>query len=493
MDTPQDDLNLKMPLSSDLARRVEEATGQNVFLCYQCVRCTNGCPVSEFFDWQPNQIMRAVQLGQEDIALHAETPWLCVACQTCSTRCPQGLDITAVMEFLTRETLDRGIEPALPKVDAFNRAFMREVRWWGRAYEPGLMAEMTLRHPDLDGLRADLPLYISMLRKGKVPVLPKPGRIPRAPGRQPEAAGALAFYPGCSLHAMAEEYRLSAEAVCEALTLPILEPEGWVCCGSSAAHRIDPEAALRLPLQNLATIERSGFKEVTMPCAACFSRHKTALHEIRQHADRRAAMNNALDYAYQDTVEVSTLIDALLAHVGVDAIADRVTRPLDGLRVVTYYGCLLTRPSEVTAAAHPENPVGLDQIMTALGAEVIDWSYKTVCCGAAHALTRPDIVVKLSGDLLKQARASGADLVVVACPLCHMNLDARQFQMALEDPIPVLYFTQAMAVAFDLPEKAAALHKNLVDPLPVLAGHSATGVYQAGPRSDTRSRGHDES
>lgn len=493
MQTPHDDLTLKMPLSSDLARRVEEATGQNVFLCYQCVRCTNGCPVSAFFDWQPNQIMRAVQLGQEDIALHAETPWLCVACQTCSTRCPQGLDITAVMEFLTREALARGIAPAIPKVDSFNRAFMREVHWWGRAYEPGLMAEMTLRHPDLDGLRADLPMYISMLRKGKVPVLPKPGRTPRVTSPQPEAKRAIAFYPGCSLHAMAEEYRTSAEAVCAALDMQVLEPEGWVCCGSSAAHRIDPEGALRLPLQNLALIEQSGFKEVTMPCAACFNRHKTAQHEIRHDADRRAAMTDALDYEYQDTVAVSTLIEALLDHVGVDAIATRVSRPLDGLRVVTYYGCLLTRPSDVTEAAHPENPVGLDQIMTALGAEVIDWSYKTACCGAAHALTRPDIVVKLSGDLLQQARASGADLVVVACPLCHMNLDARQFQMALPDPMPVLYFTQAMAVAFDLPDKAAALHKNLVDPAPVLEGHSAAGVYQAGPRSGDRPRGHDQS
>ena len=107
-------------ITPDLAKRIQEELGQNVYLCYQCVKCTSGCPVSEFFDWQPNQIMRAVQLGQEDIALESQTPWLCAACQTCTTRCPQGLDINAIMEFLTREALQRGFEPAVPQMKLRN-------------------------------------------------------------------------------------------------------------------------------------------------------------------------------------------------------------------------------------------------------------------------------------------------------------------------------------------------------------------------------------
>jgi heterodisulfide reductase subunit B len=145
-----------------------------------------------------------------------------------------------------------------------------------------------------------------------------------------------------------------------------------------------------------------------------------------------------------------------------------VKKPLEGLKVVCYYGCLLTRPPEVTGAGHPENPTDMDELVAALGAEVVDWSYKTVCCGAAHSLTRPDIVVKLSGGILDHARQAGADAVVVACPLCHMNLDTRQFQMDLEAPLPVLFFTQLMAVALGLPEKDAALNKNLTDPRPLL-------------------------
>ncbi|GAB4575398.1 MAG: hypothetical protein Kow0077_26710 [Anaerolineae bacterium] len=485
MNAPHDGPQLTAPVTPALAQRVQEATGQNVFLCYQCVRCTNGCPLAEFFDLQPNQVMRAVQLGQEEMALQAATPWLCVTCETCATRCPQGLDIPAIMDFLTREATARGIQPAVPRVDAFNRAFMREVRLWGRAYEPGMMVEMTVRDADIAGLKADVPMYWQMLRRGKVPILPRVARAPRQVRPHPEAREALAFYPGCSLHGTAGEYRISAEAVCAALDLRLVEPEGWGCCGGSAAHRLDPEEAVRLPAQNLALIERYGFEEVVMPCAACFNRHRVAQHVMRRDPARREAVNAALHYDYQDRVAVSTLLDALLAHVGLERIAGRVERPLEGLRVACYYGCLLTRPPEVTGAAHSDNPDGIDRLMAALGADVVDWPHKVACCGAAHALTRPDVVRTLSGNLLEEARAFGAATVVVACPMCHMNLESRQLQMAADDRLPVLYFTQAMAVAFGLPEEAAALHKNLVDPRPVLQ----TALYARGPRPGFRARG----
>jgi heterodisulfide reductase subunit B len=256
----------------------------------------------------------------------------------------------------------------------------------------------------------------------------------------------------------------------------LVEPKGWICCGSSAAHRADPEEALRLPMENLALIEQSGFREVTMPCAACFSRHKFAQHEIRHDAQRKETVNQALEYEYQDRVQVTTLIEALQQHVGTDGLAARVRRPLEGLRVVCYYGCLLTRPPEVTGAEHPENPTGMDTLLKAAGAEVLDWSHKTSCCGAAHSLTRTDIVLNLSGNLVDQARQSGADMIAVACPLCHTNLDARQFQMDLDQPMPVLYFTQLLALALGLSEKEAALHKNLVDPRPVLQERGLLGA-----------------
>lgn len=449
-----------------LAKRIQEELGQNVYLCYQCVKCSSGCPLSEFFDWQPNQVMRALQLGQEDIALESKTPWLCAGCQTCTTRCPQDLDITAIMEFLTREALERGITPPISEVRIFNEAFLREVGFWGRAYEPGLMVEYKLRN--LQSLFDDIDLYIRIIRKMKVGFLPSIGHPPRKVKPVPGAANAVAYYPGCSLHSSAKEFDQSTRAVCEALELELIEPKGWVCCGSTAAHRADPEAALRLPMENLAIIEQGGFQEVTMPCAACFNRHKAALYEIRHHDQERQAIAKALGYNYKDNVQVNTLVQTITQRLGTAKVAEKVLKPLEGLRVVCYYGCLLTRPPQVTEAENPENPTDMDELVAALGAEVLDWSYKTCCCGASHALTRPDIVLKLSSNLVNQARQAGADVIAVGCPVCHLNLDGRQFQMEAEHHIPILYFTQLMALALGLPEGAAVLNKNLVDPRPVL-------------------------
>ena len=456
-------------IDGNLAERIKEEIGENVYLCYQCVKCTSGCPVSEYFDWQPNQIMRAVQLGQEDIALQSKTPWLCSSCLTCTTRCPQGLDITATMEFLTREVLERGFKPQVPETNRFNKAFMREVNLWGRSYEPGLMAELILQSPRT--LIDDLQLYLRFFQKGKVSFLPHPARMPskKQVKKIPGAADTVAYYPGCSLETTATEYNHSTEEVCRALGFEIAEPKGWVCCGSSAAHRADPQAALHLPMENLALIERQGYKEVTMPCAACFNRHKAALYEIREHPEHKETADQLLGYEYQDQVHVSTMIESIYNHIGPLAIEEKTQKPLEGLNVVCYYGCLLTRPPEVTEADHPEYPMEMDELMVSLGAEVLDWSYKTSCCGAGHALSRPDIVVDLSAKLIQNAIDLGADVIAVACPLCHMNLDARQFQMDIDHPVPIMYFTQLMAIALDLPIKAAALNKNIVDPRPILS------------------------
>jgi heterodisulfide reductase subunit B len=228
-------------------------------------------------------------------------------------------------------------------------------------------------------------------------------------------------------------------------------------------------------MENLALAERSGYKEVTMPCAACFNRHKAAQFEIRSHPQARKNADETLNYQYNDSVQVSTLSEAIFNHVGPKDLETKVINPLKGLNVVSYYGCLLTRPPEVTEAEHPENPTDMDELMAALGATVKDWSYKTTCCGASHSAVRPDIVISLSGNIVNHAREAGADAIVVACPLCHLNLDARQMQMeSVEKPMPILYFTQLMALALGLPEKAM-LKKNMVDPIPLLKPYIKNG------------------
>jgi len=453
-------------MRDSLAERIRDETGENVFLCYQCVKCTSGCPLAEYFDLAPNQVLRAAQLGMDERLLDSRTPWLCASCQTCTTRCPQGIDVARVMDFLTAEARRRGIEPKVREVALFHKVFLRDVDLLGRAYELGLMAELNLRtgHP-----LHDLDLGLEMWRHGKIRVLPE-FVLRRRPG-PPQAANRpeneVAYFPGCSLHSMAEEFDRSTRAVLEAVGLRPVEPDGWVCCGSTPAHRFDERLAVRLPLESLVRIERQGFDEVALPCAACFNRFRAAVHALRRDDGLRRDLEGEVGAPFADRVEILSLLELIHSRVGLEAVRARVRRPLDGLRVACYYGCLLTRPPAVTGAAEAEYPMDMDHLLRALGAEPIAWDFKVACCGASLAVTHPEIVLDMSRAILENARARGADVVAVACPLCHNNLDARQRQMRIADPIPVLYFTQLMAVAFDLVDQAA-LGRNLTDPRPVL-------------------------
>lgn len=445
---------------------VQQQTGSNVFLCYQCVKCTSGCPLAEEFDLEPHQVMRAVQLGLDDKVLSSKTIWLCAACQTCTTRCPQGLDIAGTMDVLRRESRRRGYEPAVPEVAAFNDVFLRNVKLLGRSYEAGLMAELNLRkRKPMD----DMDLGVEMVLKGKISLLPHFARPPKNPQREPRADNEVAYFPGCSLHSTAPELDHSTLAVTEALGLKLTEPKGWVCCGSSPAHAVDPLLADALPITNLSLIERSGFDEMVAPCVACYSRFRTATYHTRHDARWKSEVEAKVGRSYdEDSVKVWSLVDLMINRVGIDAIRAQMVKPLHGLKVVNYYGCLMTRPPQVMQTEHPEYPRTLDRLMEALGAESLDWDYKTDCCGASLSLSDASIVLKLSERILRAAQERGADAVVVACSLCHANLDARQKQMSLETPIPVLYFTQLMALALGLDEKAMALGKNLIDPRPLL-------------------------
>jgi heterodisulfide reductase subunit B len=455
-------------LRADLAQRIQRETGENVYLCYQCVKCTSGCPLAQHFDLEPNQVMRAAQLGLEEELKASKTPWLCASCQTCTTRCPQGIDIARVMDFLVSDMQAHGVKPSVPAAALFNKVFLRNVDVLGRSYELGLLGEMNLRTGQPF---KDIDLGLNMIRHGKIRFLPevifrRKRRTRQAPVPRPPTE--IGYYPGCSLHSLAAEFDRSTRAVLQALGLTPVEPEGWVCCGSTPAHRTDHHLATKLPLQSLILFEQEGFQDVTLPCAACFNRFRAATRDLRQDPELKKRLEHELDASYHDSVGIVSLLDVLVERIGVEAVAARVRRPLEGLKVACYYGCLLTRPPAVTGSTEAEYPRSMDRLVQALGATPVDWDRKVACCGAALSAIRSDIVFDLSGEILANARAHGADLVAVACPLCHTNLDGRQTQMAGDVRTPALYITQLMAVAFGM-QADAALARNLVDPRPLLS------------------------
>jgi heterodisulfide reductase subunit B len=221
-----------------------------------------------------------------------------------------------------------------------------------------------------------------------------------------------------------------------------------------------------MPLESLILYEQEGLNEVTLPCAMCFNRFRAAARELRLDPELKQDMDQELGFEYQDSVAISSLLDFVVDRIGLESIADKVQKPLEGLKVVCYYGCLLTRPPEVTGSVEPEYPMNMDRLMKTLGATVIDWDRKVACCGASLSLTKTELVFEMSGNILENANARGADVVVVACPMCHINLDGRQTQMDIQH-IPALYFTQLMALAFGRPDDAA-LKYNMIDPRPLL-------------------------
>jgi heterodisulfide reductase subunit B len=448
-----------------VARAIQQDIGENVYLCYQCVKCTSGCPLAEHFDLAPNQIMRALQLGQDELALNSKTIWLCAACQTCSTRCPQGLDIAGVMDALRIEAKRQGLPPAVPEVDKFSTLFLRDIGLMGRLYEVGLMAGMNLMTGQL---MKDMDMGLEMMKRRKLKLIPGITRPPKKVKPIEPAEGVVAYYPGCSLHSTAAEYDHTVRAAADVLELKLVEPPGWLCCGSSPAHSTDHTLATVLPMRTLATVEQMGLDTVTAPCSACFARMKAAAHTVANDGEMAKEVEEQIGYAYQGTVSVQHLLDTLVDRAGLEKIEASVEKPLAGLKVACYYGCLVTRPPKITQAEHPEYPMKMDYLMRALGAEPVDWSFKTDCCGGALSLTQTPLALEMTRKILQNARDCGADVVATVCPLCHVNLDARQNQIGLEFKIPTLYATQLMTLAFGLGGQTSALHKNLVDPRPLL-------------------------
>lgn len=272
------------------------------------------------------------------------------------------------------------------------------------------------------------------------------------------------YYPGCTIGTTAVEFGLSTDAVCEALGVELVELEDWNCCGASSAHSLDHELALRLPARNVALAQKEGL-DIVAPCPACYQHVLQADRTLRENPEWRREMEALLGFTYTGQPRVRHLLEVLTEPEVLETVRQRVTRPLKGLRVASYYGCVLVRPPEFTGWDDPEHPTRMDRLMAALGAEPVEWSYKVDCCGASLSLSRSEVVVTLSTRLAREAQEAGADVIACACGMCQINLDTRQ---NLEEKIPALYFTELMGLAFGLPGVEKWWGKHMVNPRPVL-------------------------
>ena len=279
------------------------------------------------------------------------------------------------------------------------------------------------------------------------------------------------YYPGCSLHSTGEEYEISLRAVCDRLGIQLEEVRGWICCGTSPAHSTSRLLSLALPLENLRLAERMELGDVVAPCAACFARLKVAQHESGADPVLTEMLEEVLESPVPTSVRVLHPLEIL--SNGVD-VRSAVRQQLSAVKVVCYYGCLLTRPPEAMQFDECEYPMSMDHCLRAAGIETLDWSRKTDCCGGALVLSETEVALKLTHDVLEEARAVGANAIAVACPLCQATLDMRQPEIEQKYGesygFPVFYFTQLMGLAFGIPRERLGIHKHFVAADELLAG-----------------------
>ena len=279
------------------------------------------------------------------------------------------------------------------------------------------------------------------------------------------------YYPGCSLHASAGEYDLSTRELFAALGIKLTEIPDWFCCGATPAHNVDELLSLSLCAKNLELAEQVE-GDVAVACAACFSRLKFTQHILEENETKRHQVEQAIAAPVRLNGTVKHLLEILARDLGLERLSATVKKPLNGLKVACYYGCLLTRPNDVPNLDCVEAPTIMESVVEAVGGESVAWTHRLECCGANFTLSRPGVVLQLSNAILDSAKAAGADCIMVGCPLCHGNLDIRQKEIegvyATRYGLPVLYLTQLVGLALGLSADKLGLDALIVNPMPLL-------------------------
>jgi len=273
------------------------------------------------------------------------------------------------------------------------------------------------------------------------------------------------YYPGCSLKSSATEYDASLRAVFEQLGVELVEVPDWVCCGAAPAATVDRRLVDVLSGYNLALAAQVA-PELIVPCPECYKNLRHARKSLQEDEglvhEVEAAFGGKLPALPEVKHPLEVLLQMELPQVGANSRSP--------LQVACYHGCLLTRPTPSFDSS--EFPTAMDRILGQMGYETVDFHYKAKCCGGALLLPHEDTAVELTARVLKSARDAGANCVAVACPLCHMMLDAYQSRaeqkLGQELNLPVVYFTQLMGAAMGIDPALLGFERLVVSPKAVL-------------------------
>ncbi|RLG48568.1 MAG: heterodisulfide reductase, subunit B [Thermoproteota archaeon] len=280
------------------------------------------------------------------------------------------------------------------------------------------------------------------------------------------------YYPGCTLKAQAKNFEISALTTCAYLGIELEELDKWNCCGTVYSLATDDLMKQVAPIRVLIRAMEKGQNELVTLCAMCYNTLARANLLVRADEEKMEKLNSFMDDEpdYDGSVRVLHLLQVLKDIIGFEIIMQKVVRPLKGLRVSPYYGCLLIRPKGV-AIDDPRDPRILEDLLSALGTDVIGTPERATCCGSYLTIDRKEVVADNAYRIIMASVERGAELLVTSCPLCFFNLDSRQKEAKKLHPemkqVPIVYFTQLMALAFGL-EDSLGFESHYVDPRPVL-------------------------
>jgi len=287
------------------------------------------------------------------------------------------------------------------------------------------------------------------------------------------------YYPGCSLERNASAYHISAMEVAKPFGVEFQELDDWNCCGATEYIALNMMAAYALVARNLVIAKSmpGDGRTLVAPCSACFLNLSKAEQYLTEDEELREKVNIALAAGgiHYDAggLRVRHLLDIFVNDVGYAAIAEKVVKPLKGLKVAPYYGCLIVRPGFQGVFDDHEQPETLDRLMKTLGANVVDFPLKANCCGGHMTQISESVAMDLLHRLLKSAADYQADVIVTLCPMCQLNLDAYQENVnryfKTKFHIPVLFFTQLMGLALGMDAAKLGIGKEFVDARPALA------------------------
>jgi heterodisulfide reductase subunit B2 len=275
----------------------------------------------------------------------------------------------------------------------------------------------------------------------------------------------IGFYPGCSLTGSARDYNESVSALAETFDFEFTQIPDWNCCGATAAHNLNKELSLALPARILALAEQNGMNEIIVPCAACYSRLVVTQTELKKNPELKNRICEIIDMDFRGTSGILNVIEWIDKYI-IPKLEGKVVNPFNH-KVACYYGCLLVRPNKILNYDRVEDPQTMDTVMSKIGATPVDFPYKTECCGAGLSISRTDIVSRLSGKIVEDAEHRGAEAIIVACPMCHSNLDMRRADInkywKTDYKIPVVFVTEAIGLAVGLSKEKIGLNRHFVD------------------------------